>query len=389
MKKLAVLSGACLLSLSVAGTVFASNDFAIKLNGIEFLAPSGSKIENGQFLVPIKWITEQLGSDVTWNEKNHEVELQVPEQKNLKAQIDSLTNAVITPDPKEAVNTWIKGVKTRSGALQYAIMSPELQQNTYNEFSQNFWVTGGSSPKMANEQLQDETLSDIKVKYTLTYDLKDSSGIVGKSNRTVTVEKDGNDHWFVTGITTTDKSDILTPGVKVINQLGAKETPSAFSEQEAGLLAGQAQQHFWYVNSGGSWKSDEKQSEGPIEEFPIAGKGDHYRWMGTDFGNKEQYISYMEEVYTPEKAQQFWNEQVDSGSIVDVNGRLAQPNADGGSILDWSKAKATLIEDRIDQKTYLFNVPIGDTGTRENHRMTVRYVEGKGWRLDESVRVVK
>ena len=42
-------------------------------------------------------------------------------------QITSFITGLQTENPKQAVELWILGVKNRSGAVQYAVLSPSLQ----------------------------------------------------------------------------------------------------------------------------------------------------------------------------------------------------------------------------------------------------------------------
>lgn len=63
------------------------------------------------------------------------------------------------------------------------------------------------------------------------------------------------------------------------------------------------------------------------------------------------------------------------------NGKLAQPNADGGSILNWEKAtiKQTLNSTTI--KKYELKVPLGESKEIETMVGELRFVPGQGWRV--------
>jgi hypothetical protein len=150
------------------------------------------------------------------------------------------------------------------------------------------------------------------------------------------------------------------------------------SELDAIGLVSDAQRHFWVISSGGG--GDHKDGS-----FPY--KGSDYRWMASDLDTKSKYIEYMELLYTPEQAQAFWKKQMENDSIVEIDGKLAQPNADGGSALAWSEAKAKLIQDSKTSGTYQFSVPIHDQV--EVKVVKMRYVEGKGWRIDEPIETVR
>ncbi|TDF91025.1 DL-endopeptidase inhibitor IseA family protein [Paenibacillus piri] len=151
-------------------------------------------------------------------------------------------------------------------------------------------------------------------------------------------------------------------------------------EQEAVRLAGAAQRHYWHISIGGL-------GSGAAESFDV--KGTPYRLLGGDLDTKAKFTAFIEEVTTPEQAAAYWSKQTENGSIVEVNGKLAQPNADGGSLRNWNGAKAVLVRDGADLKTYAMTVPVGDTGETEQHEVKVRLVPGKGWRLDGMLDLVR
>lgn len=150
------------------------------------------------------------------------------------------------------------------------------------------------------------------------------------------------------------------------------------SEQDAADLAGDAQRHFWVIARGG---------DGDHKDGSFAFNGSDYRWMAADLDTKTKYIEYLELLYTPEQAQAYWKKQTENGSIVEIEGKLAQPNADGGSMTGWSEAAAKLIQEDAGMKTFRFSVPLYDQF--EEKEITLRYVEGKGWRIDEPVDTIR
>lgn len=152
------------------------------------------------------------------------------------------------------------------------------------------------------------------------------------------------------------------------------------TERDAVGLAADAQNHFWVIVRGG----DGEHING---SFKVPGRDHPYRWMGSDLDTKDKFIAYIEEVYTPEQADAYWKKQTDDGSIVEMEGKLAQPEADGGSMMDWVDAKATLTQEGKGTKAFRFQVPLFDEF--EEKVINLRYVEGKGWRIDESVDTVR
>ncbi|SFB11637.1 hypothetical protein SAMN04488577_3790 [Bacillus sp. cl95] len=69
------------------------------------------------------------------------------EKNPLESQIiTSFMTGLQVEDPKQAVELWILGVNNRSGAVQFAMLSPSLQQKTRKQFEQRGWVTGVIKP---------------------------------------------------------------------------------------------------------------------------------------------------------------------------------------------------------------------------------------------------
>src|SRR5690554_6112773 len=63
----------------------------------------------------------------------------------LKIQVYLLEKALKPQDPAAAAGAWAEGVKTRNGAWQYAVLSPELKEEYYEKFAEINWTTGTSS----------------------------------------------------------------------------------------------------------------------------------------------------------------------------------------------------------------------------------------------------
>lgn len=121
-------------------------------------------------------------------------------------QITSFITGLQTENPKQAVELWLLGVKNRSGAVQYAVLSPLLQKQTEGEFKKNGWVTGQSSPWINNFQINKVTnINNNKKEYTLSYDILTSYKKLGKGEKIITVEKNpssGRTNWFISNIKT-------------------------------------------------------------------------------------------------------------------------------------------------------------------------------------------
>ena len=74
-------------------------------------------------------------------EKNFKSEI-----SGLQRQVDQLLKALAPTTPKEAVELFAKGFKTRNAAEQYAALSTELREIKRKDYESRAWVTGVSSP---------------------------------------------------------------------------------------------------------------------------------------------------------------------------------------------------------------------------------------------------
>ncbi|REB05475.1 hypothetical protein DVB69_14450 [Sporosarcina sp. BI001-red] len=138
----------------------------------------------------------------------------------MDSQLISFIYGLQTENPKQAVELWILGVKNRSGAVQYAVLSPSLQKRTQKEFEEKGWVTGQSSPWVGNVHfVKVNKISDSKVRYTIAYDLLTSYANFGRGYKVITVEKNpdpNRTNWFITKIKTTYfPNEAITPAETV------------------------------------------------------------------------------------------------------------------------------------------------------------------------------
>lgn len=134
--------------------------------------------------------------------------------------VQSFMNGLEADNPKQAVEIWILGVKNRSGAVQFAELSPTLQKQTLAEFKQRKWVTGQSSPWVDNFRFVEiKKIKDSKMKFTIEYNLLTSFKNLGTWEKVITVERDkeNKSHWFITEIKSDyNKHEAFTPAEKII-----------------------------------------------------------------------------------------------------------------------------------------------------------------------------
>lgn len=124
----------------------------------------------------------------------------------LESQLMSFMTGLMVTEPKQAVELWISGVNNRSGAVQYAMLSPALRKQSKSKFEQTHWITGQSSPSVSNFRFTKvEKLSESKMQYTIKYDLWASYGDFRGGEKIILVEKNlepFKEYWFISSITT-------------------------------------------------------------------------------------------------------------------------------------------------------------------------------------------
>ncbi|HWL23394.1 MAG TPA: DL-endopeptidase inhibitor IseA family protein [Ureibacillus sp.] len=150
----------------------------------------------------------------------------------------------------------------------------------------------------------------------------------------------------------------------------------SFTNDLAVKLVSDSSKAYWYVVSGGDVISNEN---GEVETFTKNGL--EYRYMGESLNTEAKLKAYLGKTYTPEQVEKLFK---DLGFITH-NGKLAQPNADGGSLLNYEKATAKLISNSTTVKKYELKVPLGETKEISTMHAELRFVEGKGWRVQNIV----
>ncbi|RID84348.1 hypothetical protein D1953_14200 [Peribacillus asahii] len=131
-----------------------------------------------------------------------------------------------------------------------------------------------------------------------------------------------------------------------------------------------------YISRGGNYK------EGEYKTFRYKNKT--YRYLSKDIDTKKELINYLTKSVTTDYAEQYIK---DKGIIVH-KGKLAQVEADGGSLLQWNKAKAKYDSTIGKEKIYKLTVPVGDTGQYEQFNVSFRYVKSKGWKISKAPSLV-
>lgn len=105
--------------------------------------------------------------------------------------------------PEDAANVWSNGLKARSAAMQYSVMTKKLKTQYTNQLEESSpnWVTGMSSPwvdsyKISETEKVDENCFVLRIKFST----KTSTGPAGDYNAKLTIIKE-NGFWRISDIT--------------------------------------------------------------------------------------------------------------------------------------------------------------------------------------------
>ncbi|WNS73781.1 DL-endopeptidase inhibitor IseA family protein [Bacillus sp. DTU_2020_1000418_1_SI_GHA_SEK_038] len=184
--------------------------------------------------------------------------------------------------------------------------------------------------------------------------------------------------WLYSGLAVTILS---LPVFTLTDGVMAKEPPNKIvqnvkqekkiSEKQVVSLVSKWKKSETYVQSGGNYKEGEYKSF-QYENMP-------YRYLSSDIGTKKKLLKYLTATLTRSQANLFIEER----GIIEYKGKMAQPEADGGSLLHWDKAKAVFLEKDDKKRIYKLEVPVGETKETEVFHAEVIYLQGKGWKISE------
>jgi hypothetical protein len=106
--------------------------------------------------------------------------------------------------PKDAINIWSKGIKTRNGYLQYYVLCDHMKHEFKEELSKSqrisSWVTGYSSPWVSSYDIVNiEKINPLKYKFTINFNWATSTGPYDSTKVTITTTKIDN-KWCISDI---------------------------------------------------------------------------------------------------------------------------------------------------------------------------------------------
>jgi hypothetical protein len=189
----------------LAGEVTLAAPLRLIVNGRDVTKAVSPQLTKGTVLVPLRALAEAAGFSVKWDEKTNTVYLEAPSADSGMPRLALLERAMFVQtlaprSPEEAVLKWAEGVKTRNGALQYAVLAPELQEVTN---IRPYMVTGVSSPWVEDYDVEALVQTDDgrSARFRVRYNMWTSSGFFGVEEEEVLVRNYGDrDGWRVAEI---------------------------------------------------------------------------------------------------------------------------------------------------------------------------------------------
>jgi hypothetical protein len=244
-------------------------------------------------------------------------------------------------------------------------MSDELKASNRKSLEELNWVTGTSSPWVADYKIEGTQDSETRWSYQIQYTWTSSTGENTPSNETIIVEQK-DDHWFVSQIPASGEEAATPPAfdTKIIK----------LNNETSSQLVQNALQAYWHVMGGGQ--------QADVLIVPVTIDGKEYRYLGQDIDTQAELSSYLGQYYTAATVKEI----IANAGIVEHDGKLAQPNADGGSLLHLSLPLAEEIDSTDTQMRFEFKFEIGDT--TEHVPISIQFTYENGWKLSTTPRAI-
>jgi len=187
---LVMAAGVVVLVSMLAVAAFAESQIKLFVNGGVIKMDPSPQVVDGRAMAPVRAVAEALGATVRWEENNKSIFIDAPDLASLQRQVRMLQAAVAPGTPREAAETWARGVKERNGALQHAVLSPELKEKSRMDYEYFGWVTGTSSPWAERYEIaSEENKGDGTWEFEIRFEMATSTGPAGTSVHRVAVGK--------------------------------------------------------------------------------------------------------------------------------------------------------------------------------------------------------
>lgn len=151
----------------------------------------------------------------------------------------------------------------------------------------------------------------------------------------------------------------------------ATQNSHVLTDKIAISLAAKYQEAYLFISSGGGYNNREYNT---FLYNDLA-----YRYLSSKIDTKGKLMTYLTEIMTSQKAEQL----IKDLGIIDYKGKLAQQEADIGSLEDWSKATAEIVKKETNNVQYRLTVPFGESSEKIMYIVEYQFVENIGWRVNK------
>ncbi len=165
-----------------------------------------------------------------------------------------------------------------------------------------------------------------------------------------------------------------TPTVTVTEMTGEWGGVTKLNSTTAIPLMVEAQKRYAYVMAGG-------QAGTNGATFQL--KGQTYRYLSDDIGTSVKLSSYLQQVFTRQASDALIGKY-----FIQYNGRMAQLEADGGSLLEWNRSTAKMLSMTDTARVYRLTVPYANNA-HPVERIVVKFslVDGL-WKINTAPHVI-
>ncbi|WP_017812118.1 DL-endopeptidase inhibitor IseA family protein [Paenibacillus shenyangensis] len=136
----------------------------------------------------------------------------------------------------------------------------------------------------------------------------------------------------------------------------------------------EAQKRYTYTTSGGA-------SSTAAGTFTLSGQT--YRYLSQDIGTRSKLLAYLMETYTKQASETFIQK-----NFVQNNGKMAQLQADGGSLLEFDRATAKMISMTDTSRVYRLTVPYVDNAQPVERVMVKFALVDRQWKINTAPHVL-
>jgi len=183
--------------LLVAGSVLAAPDIRVVVDGKHVSMPLVPQMIGDRVVAPVRFIAEALGAKVSWNPDQRVVFIHSAGINAMKQRAELLERLIEGVTPEQTAKTYAEAVRTRNGAAQYAMLSPELKKQKYESYESMNWVTGVSSPWVESyEVVSASRLQSGAYRYEVKYNYMASTGPAGNATEVLFVSTH-QDRYFI------------------------------------------------------------------------------------------------------------------------------------------------------------------------------------------------